>query len=387
MNAFFLFTAVFGVVTGCVRASAPAVFSVYATGEEVLETGPSRVLFAGNSLYDIVARVDQSVVDSLKVDEGVSNGITPEASKKLEEQLEVLAKNPGGSAANIARAYCFCGGKGAYFGVHGTDNLGYEFDEFLSSYGVDLEVVHRPDTFTSQLYNLITPDADRSQHFLMGASETISESDIDQSIMDKYDYVAITGFMVGTPHRVAFVDKLVAAAFTRQKKLIIFLSDMMCVRKWGDKLKVLADQATYISGTLEEYSLLYNLEKPDELLDFFVEKTKGEYPEHKAVIMTMGHAGAIVIFQGKIFFVPPTGVDVVDTTGAGDFFAGSMLCGLLNGYSVAQASEFARAVVGDVISKYGTSVSSSVHDKIEQIKQSSYGDLKRAAAEEENNVA
>ncbi|GIX66346.1 adenosine kinase [Babesia caballi] len=366
MNSSSFLAAVFGVFA----AFASTAICRDASGNERLELGPTRLFFAGNAMVDMFARVDQSVIDSLNFAKGESNGITPETFKALGEKVQVESKNPGGSSANTARAYAYLGGKASYFGLIGEDELADDFDSYLGSYGVDMKTIRRPGTFTSQLYSLVTPDAERSMYLLFGASRTIVAEDVDASVMDDYDYYVVNGFMFGTPGHIAFTNKMIDAALSRGKKIITLFANSVCIRKYSEHLKPVAAKSAYLSGNLEEFSKLYGIDDKEELFLHFEDLTSVRKLQHKAVIITMGGEGAYIIFRGKRYFVPPTGVEVVDTTGAGDFFAGSVLYGLLNGFTVEQSGEFARAVLSDILTHMGTSVSEDVRAKVAAIKHS-----------------
>lgn len=54
---------------------------------------------------------------------------------------------------------------------------------------------------------------------------------------------------------------------------------------------------------------------------------------------------------------------VVDTTGAGDYFAAGLLFALLNGYGFEKATALSQMLSGDIISKVGVRLSDDVIKK------------------------
>lgn len=62
------------------------------------------------------------------------------------------------------------------------------------------------------------------------------------------------------------------------------------------------------------------------------------------VLVTLGKEGSVCHSNGETFHTPAFEVDVVDTTGAGDVFHGAFIHGLLRGWELRQAVEFASAV-------------------------------------------
>ncbi|GBE61136.1 adenosine kinase [Babesia ovata] len=338
------------------------------SGRELLEKGAPRLLFAGNASLDLFAAVDESVIKSLDKAKARPKGITMKSIKKVGDKILVDTKTPTETSANAARAYAYCGGKAAYFGVLGKDDLANEFDNYLTYNGVEMKTIRRPDMHTSHLYSLVTPDGQYSKYYVSGAAETLTADDLDESIMDKFDFYVVNGFMLGSPSNVDLTNKMVDAALSRGKKIITLFANTVCVRKYGELLKPIAEKSAYLSGNLEEYMRLYNFDTPEEVFEYFEDLTSVKKLQHKAVIITMGTNGALIIFRGRRFEIPATGVTVVNASGAGDFFAGALLYGILNGYSVYQAGEFARAIVGDVISKMSRRIGDGIHHQINHIK-------------------
>ncbi|GBE61145.1 adenosine kinase [Babesia ovata] len=337
-------------------------------GDAVLENRSNSVLFVGHPLINMLARADYSVIERLGVAKGESNLVTRETFDELEKLVKVENMSPGCSSSNSAIAYSYLGGKTSYFGLMGDDDEAKVFCDSLAKYGVENMSVTIPGQRTSQVYALVTPDADRTMYVLFGASHTMKASDIDESLMDNIDYYAVNGFIFADEEQVALTYKMVDAALNRGKGVVTLFANSFCIRRNGKYLKEIAEKSAYISGNLEEYTELYEMSDREALFRMFEERTQGPKPQHKAVIITMGSEGAMVMYQGERFYVPPCNVDVVDTTGAGDFFAGSFLYGVLNGWSIKKSGQFAVAMVSDIISHMGLAISEETRATIDAIK-------------------
>ena len=73
-----------------------------------------------------------------------------------------------------------------------------------------------------------------------------------------------------------------------------------------------------------------------------------------AVVLTAGEAGALVSGEeGTVWVRPPGGIRAVDTTGAGDVFAGALAASLAEGAALADASRFAVAAASLSVRKRG----------------------------------
>jgi ribokinase len=74
----------------------------------------------------------------------------------------------------------------------------------------------------------------------------------------------------------------------------------------------------------------------------------------RSVVITLGDAGAVVADGGRVWHVPAVTVDtVVDTTGAGDAFAGALASALAGGASLAEAVSAGMAAGAQAVGRAG----------------------------------
>ena len=73
----------------------------------------------------------------------------------------------------------------------------------------------------------------------------------------------------------------------------------------------------------------------------------------EVVVFTLGANGCIGADAKGFFRVPGLGVDVQDTTGAGDVFHGAFIYGLLQGWDTRQVAQFANAVAAIKCTRIG----------------------------------
>jgi ribokinase len=70
----------------------------------------------------------------------------------------------------------------------------------------------------------------------------------------------------------------------------------------------------------------------------------------RSVVITLGGEGAIVAEGSRAHRVPGLSVDVVDTTGGGDEFAGALVAHLANGATLTAAAELANKAAARLVS-------------------------------------
>ena len=83
------------------------------------------------------------------------------------------------------------------------------------------------------------------------------------------------------------------------------------------------------------------------------------------MVVTMGDKGAVyACADGESGIVPAKKVNVIDTTGAGDYFAAGFLYGLTCGYSLEKCAKIGSILSGNVIQVIGTTISPERWDEI-----------------------
>jgi len=74
----------------------------------------------------------------------------------------------------------------------------------------------------------------------------------------------------------------------------------------------------------------------------------------KAVALTMGGGGAMIVDHSAAVHIPALQVKAIDTTGAGDAFVAALVVFLCEGYSLVEASQRAAVVAALTVTRIGT---------------------------------
>ncbi|MDP6700524.1 MAG: PfkB family carbohydrate kinase, partial [Candidatus Latescibacteria bacterium] len=86
-----------------------------------------------------------------------------------------------------------------------------------------------------------------------------------------------------------------------------------------------------------------------------------------AACITCGADGAILCDKDGTVHIPGVHVDAVDTTGAGDLFAGGALYGLSHGLSPADSARLGSYAAAQVVARFGPRLEDSLADRIDGI--------------------
>ena len=74
------------------------------------------------------------------------------------------------------------------------------------------------------------------------------------------------------------------------------------------------------------------------------------------VAMTLGPNGSIIMHGGEAIAIEGVSVAAIDTTGAGDMYAGGLLYGITNGLSWKQAGHLASHAAARIVSQLGARI-------------------------------
>ena len=303
----------------------------------------------GNALVDAEYAVDETFLR----DQGIAKGHMTLVS---EAEIETLASGlegreyrrmSGGSAANTVYAVQGFGGRGFYSGRVSDDETGRHFLDDLKAAGIDT-AGHRPKMGKSgRCLTLITADAERSMTTYLGVSATLSPDDVSEAALVASRYLYVEGYLASTESGCA------AAVFAREVaesagvKTSLSLSDPSIVEGFRDALGDMLGNGVTQLFCNEEEALAWT---GTDRLDIAATELGDVAP---FVNITLGARGSLALSPGARQFAPGHGADAVDTTGAGDIYAGAFLHARNAGAVPSEAAGFANFAAAHLVSIHG----------------------------------
>ncbi|WP_165912846.1 ribokinase [Tamaricihabitans halophyticus] len=243
---------------------------------------------------------------------------------------------PGGKGANTAVAAGKLGARVALFGAVGTDAHGQLLLDSLRNAGVDTALVRTVDRPTGIAYITVTPDGENSIIVSPGANSAVA--DIEPTMLDTAA-VVVGSLEIPLP----VVEHAMAAAAAHGARPVLNLSPATEVSAATlavlDPLVVNEHEASWLLGGRTGAAT----ELATEL------RTLGP----RSVLITLGARGAVVADDQGTIEVPAPSVRAVDTTGAGDAFAGALAAALAGGAGLAEAARQASRVAAISVTKPG----------------------------------
>lgn len=256
----------------------------------------------------------------------------------------------GGSAVNSVTCARQLGVSCTVLGLVGDDAYGYHIYKQLKTRDIQIPIPHVPFARTGTCVSLITPDGERTMRTCLGVSTDLAKSDVHDSAIAGSAWLLVEGyFLTASEKNRAALHAAIAMAKSSGTKVAFTASAEFVIQAKGDEIFESILPHTDLVFTNEgEAMLLTKAASPESALD--------ELSKHvRNVIVTCGSRGALGVMDGARWHTPAAELSApaVDTTGAGDIFAGSFLAGLVQGLSPEVAARGAAHLAALVVQRHG----------------------------------
>jgi len=267
--------------------------------------------------------------------------------------VEAIEQHIGGNGANTSYAAAVCGLAARLVSVAGRDPFGDRLLEELATAGVDVSHVRRSDAPTAATVALVNRAGDRFFLHCVGAgAEAFAEPlELDAALtagMSRFHLANVFALPGLRRHGAAILCRaraagLVTSVDTGWDSQGRWIEDLAPCLPYTDLLFVNQDEARRLGGASGAGDAADVREAALSLLGGGA----------RTVVVKLGAQGSAVYGAGGDTTVPAFDVPVVDTTGAGDCFAGAFLAALERGFPHSEAARFANAAAALAIRRLG----------------------------------
>lgn len=291
-----------------------------------------------------------------------------------------LKANPGGAPANFLCTLAKLGMKTAIAGKVGDDTFGHLLTQTLKDNGVETRgLVKDKSVFTTLAFVTLDEKGNRDFAFSRkpGADTRISFDEIDLSLIDECEVFHFGSLsLTDEPSRTATYN---AVDYAKNKGKLISYDPNLRKPLWSDtgeaKSQILwgLTQADIVKISDDEVEFLFGI-RPSDGAEYIINNYGATL-----VFVTCGENGCYYANRnGKGYTPAMKDINVVDTTGAGDIFAGCMIYGVLESGKIPEElsvnelisiAESATRFAGLSTQKYGGI--SSIPDKNELDREGS----------------
>ncbi|KNA91188.1 ribokinase [Gordonia sp. w5E2] len=246
-----------------------------------------------------------------------------------------LTERPGGKGANQARAAAAVAST-ALVGATGTDAAGDRMVSDLVDVGVDVTYVRRVSGTSGHAVIEVDDDGDNSIIVISGANSELTPDDVGAALDALHPAVVIT--QLESPTEVT-----AATAKWCHDNGIRFVLNPSPTAPVDSSILSEADPLIVNQIEAAYYADLSDDAEPADLARKLLTISR-------SVIITRGGDDVVVAGSESLDILDVPQVDVVDTTGAGDVFAGTLVAHLADGATLLDAARAANRASADHVS-------------------------------------
>lgn len=265
-----------------------------------------------------------------------------------------VATYRGGKGANQALAAARLGRAVSLIGRVGADGDGTSYLRALVAEGVDVEGVSADiDAPTGQAYIFLADDAENAIAVVPGANAKVSAEHV-AAAGDLLEQSAVTLAQLEVP-----LDAVKAAA---QLSKGTFVLNPAPAHRLGHELLSKVD---VIVPNRSELATLAGPAEVEDIAAVVAQARRLRGP--RAVVVTLGAAGAVLVTSDDELHVTPPEVEAVDTTGAGDAFCGALADALARGAELDDAVRWAVAAGSAAVTKLGAQTALPTEEQVRSL--------------------
>lgn len=316
-----------------------------------------KIIGMGNALVDVLVRIDDdSLLEKLHLPKGSMQLIQEDTLSEIRKYTSGMKihRSTGGSAGNTVCALAALGANPGFIGKIGQDETGAFFGDTLRQRGVNalLATCDLPSGIAS---TFISTDGERTFGTYLGAAATLRAEDLSRKMFAGYNYLYIEGYLL-QDHDLML--RAVQLAKEEGLQVCLDMASYNVVEAERDFFDQLIVKYVDIVFANESEALAYTGKAPHEVLEEIASKCS------IAVVKT-GKEGSLVKKGTEVIQLLSCPVDnVLDTTGAGDFYAAGFMYGLTCGYSLEKCVQISTILATAVIQEVGTTLPAKKWDEI-----------------------
>jgi len=304
----------------------------------------------GNAIVDIVSNVDDEFLTRNLLQKGSMNLINLENLSNILKDCKIIKQVSGGSAANTVVSLANLGNNVEFIGRIKDDKFGNFFSKDIKESGAAFNSKY-VETKESSAHSviLVTPDAQRTMCTYLGASTEFEPYDINYESIKLSKYLYLEGYLWDSELAKQAFIKAAQIAKESKTKIILSLSDSFCVDRHRESFLDLINDFVDILFCNEEE--LKSLLKITDL-----EQCKIELKSLcELAAITLGERGSLIVNKNKTDLIQPFSFGkVIDTTGAGDIFAGGFIHGLIHNLSLYDCGQIGSICAGHIVTQIGS---------------------------------
>ncbi|MFI5344152.1 MAG: carbohydrate kinase family protein [Chlamydiales bacterium] len=279
-----------------------------------------KILGIGAACIDLMITVSEDFINDVP---GTKGGAEEIDRLDLDRILSLSDQTPlittGGSSANVIKCLAGLGESCGFFSSLGDDDFGRHYSDYMQRQKIQCLFIPSPHP-TNCVLCMITPDGQRTMRFFEGSSLSMTH---DQLMPSHFSGVQLLHLDAYSLRQRGLVEHAMQLAKQSRSLISIDLSSFEMIRDYFSILNsILAKYVDIVFANADETRAMTGLD-PEEGC-FALQNICSI-----AVVM-IGKEGCLVGHNGQILHCPAHPAHLIDSTGAGDYFAGGFLYGYLH---------------------------------------------------------
>lgn len=311
-----------------------------------------KILGIGNALVDKLVKVgDESLLEELALPKGSMQLIDTERYLSISQRMASMSaeRATGGSAANTILALANLQTAPGFIGKVSDDDNGRFFADNCRAHGITPYLL-KDELPTGVASTFITPDGQRTFGTYLGAAACLQPEDVDAACFEGYTYFYIEGYLVQNH---ALIERAVDLARAAGLKVCLDLASYNIVEADRDFFAHLLRKTDVVFAN-EEEARAFTGKAPREALTELAALCE-------VAVVKVGAEGAWAARGEEVAHAEALPVPaVVDTTGAGDFFAAGFLYALAEERPLKACLQAGAILSSEVIQVVGTTLPADV---------------------------
>lgn len=302
-----------------------------------------KILAIGNAIIDIVCKIDDEFLAQNSLVKGSMSLIDEKTANKLSE-LKFEKIISGGSASNTVSLLSKLGNKNLFIGKVGNDKFGEKFIQEITKENTEFLTNKHLIKKTARSFILVSPDGERTMCTFLGCAPELFENDIKEEFFKNLEILYLEGYLWDSIETINALKKAIKLAKENGIKIAFSLSDLFCVaRHKEDFLNLIINDLDIVFANENEA-----LELGKNYVEIFSKNKK------LIAIVTKSANGCEVFYEEKSIKISTNLIEnIVDTTGAGDVFAGGFLHEYLKNSSLEICGKKGNEMAGKIIQQFG----------------------------------
>lgn len=325
-----------------------------------LHTDTARTIVGiGSALVDIIIHESDEFVQEASAEKGgmkyVDDTFIDHTISRTSGRIHIV---PGGSACNTIVGVGRLGGKARFVGKLGKDESGNLYKRELEQNNVEGILTISSTTPTGRVLSIITPDAERSMLTYLGAASEMLPEDIPDNAFSSAAIVHVEGYLLFNRD---LMDRVLEAAKNAGAFVSLDLAAYGVVEAAFDYLEgIVGKYVDILIANEDEAKAFTKEEDEDRQLAALAQKSP-------LAVLKLGKRGSRIMHNHQEVRADAVALEtVVDTTGAGDFWAAGFLHGLVSGLGVERAAMLGSLTGAEVCRVDGASIPDAGWDRIKK---------------------